>query len=201
MLRQNSPEIVSESIISPNRKKDNVLHVCASNHRHVLFAEICLESAVPPDIIGEAVNQVNSSGLTPLDCCQDQEITLKIMKFIPHFNIHRVDKKGNNVLAIYGKKNFRECVEKIIFKYGDDNFLRYMFLQQNNHGNNPLMSCVLKNQSDVLNLMLGVLLTMAHNEENQNFICGNHRTIINQPPESSQVCYLLSNRPVLCGIC
>ena len=41
MLRQNSPEIISESLVSQNRKKDNILHVCAYNHKHVLFAKAC----------------------------------------------------------------------------------------------------------------------------------------------------------------
>lgn len=156
---------IGESITSINKRQDNVLHMCAYNLRHDLFSEICLRSEIDEKIIENAVHQENAMGLTPLDCCKDEETILKVMNNIPHFDINRMDKKGNNVLAIYGKKNFRQCVEKIIFECGSENRIKEMFTAKNKHGNNPFMSCVLKNQSSVLNLLLGTLLTMAPNEE------------------------------------
>ena len=165
MLRKNSSVTIAESITTLNKKQDNVLHMCAYNLRHDLFADICLRSEIHEKIIEKAVHQENATGLTPLDCCKDEETVLKVMNHIPHFDINRIDKKGNNVLAIYGKKNFRQCVEKIIFECGSENRIKEMFTAKNKHGNNPFMSCVLKNQSSVLNLLLGTLLTMAPNEE------------------------------------
>ena len=83
---------------------------------------------------------------------------------------NRTDVRGNNVLHMYAKKNFQICLRKIMESMPNEKRTREILLHKNINGNNPLMSCIFKNSDGSLNYLLGILLTMHPNDENQKLI-------------------------------
>ena len=175
MLHSNRNSDIGVSITELNSKSKNILHTCSESRMNNLFAKICLAPELDKSVIEKAVNEPNAVGLTPLECCDDEQTVLKIMDAISSFDTEHVDVDRNNVIHIYAKKNFQTCVRKIILQ--EEKRVRELLLHKNKNGNHPLMSCVLRSSEDVLNFLLGFLLTMDKNEKNKTLI----KHLLHQP--------------------
>ena len=170
MLQSRRNSETNTALTEINSKRKNILHTCSDNGMNTLLTKICLESGMDKGIIENALNQPNADGLTPLDGCKDEQTVLKIMDAELKLDTNRTDVRGNNVLHMYAKKNFQICLRKIMESMPNEKRTREILLHKNINGNNPLMSCIFKNSDGSLNYLLGILLTMHPNDENQKLI-------------------------------
>jgi hypothetical protein len=155
-----------------NIKRQNILHECAEGKLEPLLAEVCLEAKLDCRIVRAALDIPNANGLKPLQLCSHEKTILKIMDMFPDFDIDNVDKKGNNWIHVYAKKNFVGCLKRILKSLKDEHALNRMLCQKNNNGNNPLMSCVFKNSNDALNFLLWTVFTLDDEEEDWKHMRG-----------------------------
>ena len=72
----------------------------------------------------------------------------------PSIEFENLDRKGNNVIHIYAKKNFVRCLKRVLKLVPDEHTAKSLMSHQNDNGNNPFMSCVFKNSNDALNFLL-----------------------------------------------
>ena len=91
------------------------------------------------------------------------------MGIISNFNTNHKDGKGNNVIHIFGKKDFK-LVIKTIFDTLNESEIGKLLVEKNQNGNNPLMSCVFKNSNATLNLLLCTLFTLHVYEKNYELV-------------------------------
>ena len=94
---------------------------------------------------------------------------LRIVNEITHWDTNHINIKGNNILQICAKKDFRKCVQNIL-SCDNDEVTRGLLMHTNHHGNNALMQCVFKKSEGALNLLLGILLSMECNDTNKDLI-------------------------------
>ena len=157
-----------------NRRNQNILHACADGKLNRLLVNICTETQINIDSLKIALSQSDVNGMTPMHLCTDEETIIQIMEKITsrgiRISIGHVDKKGNNTVHIYAKRNFVYCLRKIFKLVADDEKIRDILAQKNHHGNNPLMSCVFKNSTDALNFLLCTLFTMDFDCQNNEFM-------------------------------
>jgi hypothetical protein len=152
-----------------NRNQKNIFHTCADNQTNDLLLAICNDPSIKPDAVDTAINQENADKQTPLDCCSDEKTVLSVMGIISNFNTNHKDGKGNNIIHIFGKKDFK-LVIKTIFDMLSESEISKLLVETNQNGNNPLMSCVFKNSNATLNLLLCTLFTLHVNEQNYELV-------------------------------
>ena len=75
---------------------------------------------------------------TPLDSCMDEETVLKIVNNeVTHWDMKRTNVKGNSLLQICAKKDFRKCVENILFSCHDEETTRQLLLHTQSYTHAP----------------------------------------------------------------
>ena len=153
-----------------NSNQKNIFHNCAENQRNDLLLIMCKDVHVKPDVLEMALNQENGDKHTPLDCCSNEDTILCIIDILPKFDTAHKDGKGNNVIHIFGKKNFKLVIQKIFMILSDQQEIIKLLMHKNDNGNNPLMSCTFKNSSDTLNLLLCTLFTFQGSEQNHELV-------------------------------
>ena len=169
---------ISKALIHTNNKKQNILHACSDRKLNSLLTEICLSSKINKDTLKDAMYQSDADGCTPLHICTDESTILKILDIIASVGIDvcisHLDKKQNNIIHTYAKRNFVYCLRRIFKLISDDAKIRCILAQKNHNGNNPLMSCVFKNSTSALNFLLCTLFTMDYDLPNNELM----RTIL-----------------------
>lgn len=166
MLQTNQSSKINDVVSQINSKQQNLLHACAEGKLNFLISEICLSSEIDSAIVRTALDEPDSAGLMPLLICNDEKTVLEIMEVFPDLNIGHVDKKGNNLVHVYAKKNFVGCLKRIINSLNDRKRLAAVLSQKNLNGNSPPMSCVFKHSTDALNYLLCTLFTLDDEEKN-----------------------------------
>ena len=176
MLQTKETQQINDMMTCVNNRKQNILHACAENKLNSLLTDICFEPCIDKDVLKEALNQSDTAGMTPLHICTDEKTIIKIIEKITSIGIavciDHVDKRQNNIIHVYAKRNFVYCIRKIFKVVGDDDRIRFILGQKNHNGNNPLMSCVFKNSTDALNFLLCTLFTMDYDLENNDLMRG-----------------------------
>ena len=169
MIKTGERKQLSMCLSNLNNGKKNILHICAESHMNDLLLDICKEPWIKKELV-KALHQEDGEKLSPILRCFDEDTTLELINFITKFDTSQIDVSGNNGIHIFGEKNFVSVIKRIFKVASADGVIDKLLLHRNKDGNTPLMTCVLANSNDSLNLLLCTLFAMDTSGEQKELI-------------------------------
>ena len=156
-----------------NTRMENIFHLCALFKRYDLFKQIAKEIWESDkkldryEVLG-ALFKKNINGQLPVHVCKDEQTIMTVLSSFTtkvrfRADLHSVfinikTAKRKNALHIFAKEGFKEVVDWIM-DFVSMEALKKLLLERNNRQNNPLMVCVLYNQTEILKSFLMLLFS------------------------------------------
>ena len=177
MIKTGKQKRLTMRLTKLNNGRKNILHICAESRMNDLLLDICKEPWVAKEELEKALHQEDGDKMSPIFRCFDENTILELINFITKFDISQIDILGNNAIHIFGEKNFASVIKRIFKVASADDAIHKLLLHRNKIGNTPLMTCVLANSNDSLNLLLCTLFTMDTSGEQKEVI----NSILHEP--------------------
>lgn len=172
MVKIGKEKTISLRLTKLNSEKKNIFHICSESRMNHLLLEICKEPWIPREVVEKALCQEDGDEMTPLFRCFNENTVLELFNYLTRFDVNKTNVLGNNSIHIFGEKNFVNAIKRIIQVASTEGVVDKLLLHKNNDMNTPLMTCVLANSNDSLNLLLCTLFTMD--------TAGKQRAVINE---------------------
>ena len=170
MIKTGKQKQFSMRLTKLNAGKKNILHICAESRMNELLLDICKEPWTTKEELEKALHQEDGDKMSPIFRCFDENTILELFNFITKFDYSQIDVLGNNAIHIFGEKNFVSVIKRIFKVASADGEIDKLLLHKNKVGNTPLMTCVLANSNDSLNLLLCTLFSMDTSGEQREVI-------------------------------
>ena len=172
MVKSGKKKSISFRLTKLNSESKNILHICAESRMNHLLLEICKDPWLPKKVVEKALCQEDGDKMTPIFRCFSENTVLELFNYVSRFDVNRTNILGNNSIHIFGQKNFVNAIKRILQIASIDGEIDRLLLHKNKDKNTPLMTCVLANSNDSLNLLLCTLFTMD--------TAGKHKKVINE---------------------
>ena len=152
-------EKIQEKIEEIGSQLSQILQLCAQNDENDLLLKILedIHTKNPPKVC-ELVFERTAEERTVLDTCKDEATLMKILKLleiktVKEDDLLRLDRKDENVLNHWARRDFHESIDHLQNHLCAETFKK-MILQKSSGGKNPIMMSALHGNRDCLDIFL-----------------------------------------------